>query len=474
MFEDDFGGLEKRSHNFMFVCHHWFEVASHTPELWSFWGNTPEDWARWYPLCATAPLDLVLSGVDRERCFDRTLFNVLQDRVSRDAIRRIHLESGDSQLLETVLSSLTPRGEDTRSDRMKSLLLCNWNERPVDVSSFLAHHYFPKLQRLNLVRCTISSWDLLMSRTGALTELHLDFTNPSPTPTILQLFSILASNPDLQKVTLFHDAVPNDHADTSSFRAPLHRLKQLHLSGDLRRVFRLLQQLEYPATLDKLSVTLHNCPYASVSQIIGPHLRNYFRRRGRSPSGLGLSISCDDRIVFNVGEGGRIHLGSVQMDKVMALIIPLDQLPPTDPPGKVLLDLLAYIPQEDIVHFWGNSELVDIGGIYTQLPNLNKLHLNKIHLPAIFPGPNPSGNEGISLSLQTLVLRHLTVDDNDWSPLTTFLAYRTSSGKPLNTLVVSYSDHMCSKVVGRIEGMVQEFSVQEMDSWCPFGFCLEQ
>ena len=46
MLVDDFGGLEKGSHNFLLVCHHWFEVASCSPELWSFWGNTLKDWKR--------------------------------------------------------------------------------------------------------------------------------------------------------------------------------------------------------------------------------------------------------------------------------------------------------------------------------------------------------------------------------------------------------------------------------------------
>ena len=56
------GGFRKGTHNFLLVCHYWFEAVSRTPELWGYWGNTLKMWLRRHKCSGTTPVDPVLNG----------------------------------------------------------------------------------------------------------------------------------------------------------------------------------------------------------------------------------------------------------------------------------------------------------------------------------------------------------------------------------------------------------------------------
>ena len=473
-FNDKFGGLERESHNFLSVCYHWSKVASHTPELWSFWGNTLGDWARWYRRSETAPLDLVL---DEGECYgvflDATLRSALQDRATADRIRRVHITADNSALVTSIIASLTAECEGIRSNRVESLVLrCYDEDGGADLSDFFAHYHFPTLRRLNLTNCATSSWDHLTSRTGALAHLMLSFGGYESGPTTSQLLSILASNPILQKLTLCGWGVPDDGGGKSSFRVPLYHLKKLKLTGDSRDVIRFLYRLDYPTNMDRLTLNLEGCTTMEIPQAIGPYFRDYLRGRSGFQSGLGLFLSFNHQVMLRVGDAHRTGLPPQWMDTFMEIVLKMDDVLSNNAKEKVMLDLIAHAPQEETVYFRTYGNPLAMKNVYARFPNLRTLYLEDIPLSAVFPRPNSDGGDGILLSLQYLFLDRLVVDDCDWSPLTTFLARRASSGNRLDVLNISWSPHMCSEVVESISGVVQKLTIECQNPDCPSGTCL--
>jgi len=470
----DFDGLEEGSRNFLLVCHHWFEVALRTPEVWSFWGNIPTDWARLHRRSRTAPLDLVLGDVDYDGgTLDITLSDVLRDRAARDTIRRVHLWSGDEALLSSIVSSLATAGEGVRSNSVESFILINDGYTPVDTSDFFAHYCFPKLQHLKLHDCRIASWDLLTSRTTVLTSLSLYFNRPSPTPTASQLLSILASNPLLRKVSLSGYTFPADGGE-SPYRVSLHHLKELKLAGISRHVIGLLHQLDHARNMD-LDIFLSDRTVTGVPRMVGPCLQDYFRRRDRSPNGLGLSVSRSGaHITLHIGDVSGFDLSTLTRSPIVpfvAIAMDLDQAF-WNLPGKGFLDLVPYIPQDEVVYLRSWGEPAAMEDMSTRFPKLRALRPVLIPLPTVFPGSSLDGNGGIPTSLQHIHLELPIVDDGDWSPLTAFLACRVSSGNQLDSLTLDYSPQMCLGVEEHIRSMVREFGV----TWagCPFSICLEE
>ena len=460
-FKDDFGGLGKGSRNFLLVCHHWFEVASSTPGVWSFWGNTPKDWARWHHCSGSNPLDLVLR-VEWDDCsFDAALFDVLQDRATQDTIRRIHLRATDSSLLKSIISSLSSDSEELRSSSVESFMLQNGGSGGlVDISDFFAHYRFPRLQRLEFYNCTLSSWDLLTSRITTLTTLDLDLFNIEPTPTISQVLSVLSSNPTLRKVILsVHVVHAGDGGGTPPPRAPLYHLKELQLDGYPQGVFGILNRLELPRHVHILdvSVSLDECEVEDISQIIGPYLRDYLRHRGGSQLGLGLFISSEPDIKLQAGNVDGIDFSvpaPVRMNTFLEITIEFSRTPSQGRLEKAALDLIAHVPREEVVHFRACGKSLTMGEISTQLPNLRGLHFERVPLPAAFSRAIPDGDGEIFRCLQYIFLDWVYVGSDGWGPLMAFLLWRARSGTLLHSLVVASSYHPLPDIT---QEMVREF-----------------
>lgn len=402
-----------------------------------------------------APLDLVLDSYE-ENHLDGTLVDALEGRAQGGTIRRVHLKSTDAEFLISMLSTLTPKSEEVQLNPIESFILCNFNGAlPVNVSDFFASSHFPNLQHLQLIGCTISSWDYLISRINTLTDLHLDLKYPPPNSTTSQLLSVLKSNPLLQAVTLSDNTVP-DSDDSSSFSVPLKHLRHLKVTGDSQHVLRVLGQLDHPVVLEKICIILSKCTVKEISQIIGPYFRKHIQHLGHSQSGLKLHL-------LPSGNHIRVQLGSVvgmapepmEVGEDAVLEVSLDSSqPPLE--AEVVLGLISHCPLEELVYLKVVGEIAAIGDIYTRLSNLRTLNLTNVPLAVPFP-ENSGADRDVLSSLQNLILNDPTLDECDWDPLTSFLTDRVSSGKQLDIFVTDSESYMCVEVVERIKGLVQKF-----------------
>ena len=439
-FDGAFGGPEGRSHNFLLVCHHWFQVALHTPGVWTSWGNNLWDWEKQHYRYPTAPLNLVLAARwPEEDVPSDSLLNSLRDRASRDNIQCIHLSSVDPPLLGSILAQLNADCDGIRTSSVESVVVYDEGDYPsTDVSKYFTHHHFPKLRRLELHQCDITSWDTITLQAPLLTTLTLVLNKSSHTPTTSQLISILCSSPALREITLYTGAIPDDAGIESRPRVPLNSLKKLELLGGVRDVFGLLRQLDHPATMDRLTINVSDCTVWDISKTIGSYLREYLRRRGKS-SGLGVYLHSRDHISLNISDVGSIGYHSPRPTSE-DVFVEVDIWPgrgfPRDLLQGVSLDLTTNIPREEILYFGVHLISIPAGAVFARFPRLRVLHFKRTPLHTTFPNPTSDRDGEVLPSLQHVILDHMAVPNDDWSPLTVFLTHHAAGGNQLGTLEV--------------------------------------
>ena len=460
-----FAGLRKGSYNFLLVRHHWFEVASNTPELWSFWGNTLQDWKKCYDHPGAAPLDLVLDGDESDPSvfFDESLQEAIRSRVVQDTIRQVHLRSEDGDTLTSIISSLTPSDEGCPNDNIESIVCHNEGSTALNISEFFARSRLSRLRFLDLYgQLWISSWDHLAPRTTFLTSLLLDISaSPSPTLTTSQLFSTLTSNPNLQELLLSDSAIPDD-SDGSTLKVPLRNLKVLTLAGEFRHLFGLLRQLILPETLDQMSLTGSNLTVEDISQILAPYMRDYFRRDVRFQDRLGISSSSNHgHISITVGVV-RSQIAPLVLGLPRVLLMALTRMPPLDAQQQFLINLIALTPRERVVSFDASLCIQPPEELFYMMPNIETLRLCDIELLEGFLQPDPDGplaNTKLLPSLRSLFLENIIYqNDDDWSLLTTYLAHQTSEDQAISLMVIGDLPDDCPEVVNGIKDLVEGFT----------------
>jgi len=459
LYNKPFKGFRKGSYNFLLVCHHWFEVAFRTPELWSFWGNTLQDWKKRHHRSGTFPLDLVLDGdqCDPDVHFDDPLYNAVRGRVIQNTIRKVHLRADNNDALVSIISSLTPDDEGSWNENIESIIWQNEEVPPVDVSDFFTRSHLSKLSILSLSGFWILPWNYLASRTTLLTTLSLQIGElpESPTPTTSQLFSILASNPNLRRLFLSNAILPND-TDGSTSKMPLPNLKLLSLAGEFRRVSMFLHRLVLPATLDNMNLTVFQPTIEEISQTLGPYMRDHYRRDVRFQDGLAVSSFIAFSSVVTTVDTTSI-LPTIPASVTITVILAIPHVE-----EQLLINLITPIPRENVVSFIPHSVKKLPEEAFYMMPNIKMLHLFKAELSEGFLQPNPDGpraNTKLLPSLQSLCLEDVTLGNDDWGYLTTYLVHQTSNGQGISLDIAGDPPRMDMAVENEIQGLVGEFTL---------------
>ena len=476
----------KGSYNFLLVCYYWFQVASHTPELWSYWGDTLGQWLKQSKRSGASRVDLVLGPVGRQyNCFyaarhrrtrilNGPLRDVLRERVEHDAIRSVHLRSGRGSLIVSILSALTSDGEELRRSSIESISL-----READSSKFFARHHFPKLWYLHLsIGPQSSPWEHLGSHTSALTTLLIVIKNEASNPTTAQLLSIIASNPHLQNITFSGLTIPRDGGGTSTTLVPLRRLENLSIDGNFHSVFQLLRQLDCPERVTETSLTVRHCTVEDIAGTFWPYIRNHIERDGRFRDGLGTflrsspnSVSIQASVVKD-NEGAARRVTFATFTAVHQGDIPI----PDHHEGRLCADFLAHIPIEYVVYFGGGINMDAIRRIAPAMPNVQELHLTRARLVDRFLRPDPEGplaENILLLSLQRLHLENVILEgDESWDPLLPYLAHQTSDGRRISLTISGRHGHICKSVTEEMEDFVDELILNfVVNDDCPFDCC---
>ena len=459
-----FGDLENGWYNFLLVCHHWFEVAYGIPELWTFWGNSLDDWEKRSIRAGSAPVDLVLYDdryhhpkVYPPQILSVPLQNNLLGRTAQDTIREIHIciDSRNFELVAFIISLLTPNGEGARERSIESIILLTGVDEPMDFSNFFARSRLPKLQRLHLGGPINASVGIhLMSQTTCLTSLNLSISWEPPPLSISQLLSILLSNPNLRDLSLTNAVVSLD-IDESEIRVPLRRLEVMILCGKSDFIFILLQRLELPAALNYTQLIFTVPPVVEdIPRTLGPYMQNRLLRDVRFQEKRSVNCYSSFISVRPFTEGT-----FEETECAPTFVIDIYN-------RDILLDLMELVLCEHVVLLKMDHSMGMRQELFIAMPNIEWLSLRDVSLTDGFLQPDQTGphaNAKLLPSLRYLDLEDVTADTG-WRPLVDYLVHQTSNRQAISLTLGPRRDYdVPPEVIEEIEGLVEAVDIEIWD-----------
>ena len=470
--------VKKGSYNFRLVCRHWSEVASKTPELWRFWGITLKGWEG---LCHRAgpPVDLVLAmhksgqaetslSVSAELLsLSIPLSGELKDRANQDMIRRIHLMSDIPDILGSILSCVTPDGEDVQEKSIESFVI-RMPSMPIpeELSNFFARLRLPLLRHIDIYGIPEAPlWHHIKSALigTQLTNLSLRPQESSLPLTMPQLLSILRANPNLQYLTLF-GVLPRKIEDIEIPGPRLSHLRKVYLDGNFGSVLQLLKLLESPTLLDSMELIMEDAILSDIHQMFIPYMKEFFQCHDRFKEPLEVSTETTNNSilvrVFPTSCHRKAGLRISPWAEFSTYII--DQVDKLDL-RHLAVDLIKCVPQEHIGSLVMEYTPEIPEDFFSAMPELNFLGLKYAELSDGFmrvdSDGQPSGWEPLP-SLQSLHLAQAIVEDDNWQPLITYLEHQCPDDQTLSLYVNSVSV-IPNDIYNQIQGLVGEFEYSE-------------
>ena len=455
------GRIARNTFNFLLVCRYWFDVATSTPSLWTFWGTSLRECVAFYRYSGAVPLYLNLVDANTNRDI-REASGVFQDLGVQRRIRHLHVHTPPETLVNILSFMSIPQPSPIRS-QIQSLVLTvegSWiPERPEevpDITDFLNTHSFPELRTLRLRGCNLR-WECLILQTSKLTHLFIHAYEKSKKPTVLQLAALFARNSALEEINLSLEiaSTPEGILPESSNTVFLPRLRRLAVHGNATGHAQLLNLLTFSNELEHVKIDLFlDGIVMDVAAALTPFLPNLFHKRQLNNLAIhivyalvGLSIN-----VSRPGERGdaedflMLRISSLDMGFWdVAPTLPEEvakRLPTANVTG---LSIRRYSPmfRQDFSHLFQT-----VGAV--QELRVTDSAINDIIQVLAFPSPTVEEDETTLLPrLHTLRLKDINFASTPHAGAVVHLSHlleqRYRDRMPLSKLSMAYCPNVCWK-----------------------------